>query len=110
MNFKTNLIFFLIGLALMAMILLLVSCCNFKPVVVEGQPDECNDFYTVLRYYAKEGRDSAFVGVVYNECRTARGEARRVIKENHCKDLIFGKDPLDKSDYKRYTQFLECSK
>lgn len=87
-----------------------VSCKNFDPIVIQGQPDECNDFYSVLKYYVKNGADSAFVGTVYQECKAARAENRKAIREKHCKELFFGAGLVDKTDYKRYAEFIECSK
>lgn len=91
-------------------IILLSGCKTFEPVIIDGQPDECNDFYTVMKYYSVEGKDSAFVGTVYNECKTARTEKRKQEKEKHCKQLFYGSDVIDKNDYKKYNQYLECCK
>lgn len=52
--------------------LLLTSCKSFKRVDLEGQPDECKDFYLVMEYYSVQGGDSAFVGTVYEKCVQAR--------------------------------------
>ena len=60
-----------------------LGCKTFKPVIIEGQPDECNDFYSVLQYYSVQGGDSAFVGTVYEKCATARRDK----KEQEIKDL-----------------------
>ena len=100
---------------IVSIIVFTVGCNTFKVIQVEGQPDECNDFYTVMMFYAEQskgkgGGDSAFIGTVYNECKTAREGDRKMIKEKHCKALIFGDSPLDKRNYKLYSQFLECSK
>lgn len=86
------------------------GCKSFEPVTIEGQPDECNDFYSVLRYYVKGGADSAFVGTVYQECKAARSENRKALREKHCKELFFGAGNVDKTDYKRYAEYIECSK
>ncbi len=48
------------------------GCKSFKPVIIPNQPDECNDFYSVLQYYSVNGHDSAFVGTVYEKCSQAR--------------------------------------
>jgi hypothetical protein len=55
----------------------LTGCKTFKPVIIAGQPDECNDFYSVLQYYSVQGGDSAFVGTVYGNCTAARRDANR---------------------------------
>ena len=54
-----------------------LGCKTFKPVIIEGQPDDCNDFYSVLQYYSVHGKDSAFVGTVYTNCVGARKEANK---------------------------------
>lgn len=93
-----------------ANIFLLSGCKSFDPVVVQGQPDECNDFYSVLKYYSVEGKDSAFVGTVFNECKIARSAIRLQIREKHCKELIYGASEFNKSDYKKYSEYQECLK
>lgn len=102
---------FIVGLVLALMVLAFVGCKSFKPVVIQGQPDECNDFYSVLGYYTTADKgDSAFIGTVYNECKNARSESRKAVREKHCKDLIYGQGNFDKDDYKKYNQYLECVK
>lgn len=54
------------------LIVFLTGCKSFEPVIIPGQPDECNDFYSVLQYYSVNGHDSAFVGTVYEKCSQAR--------------------------------------
>jgi hypothetical protein len=94
----------------------MVGCNTFKVVQVEGQPDECNDLYTTMMFYAEQakgkgGGDSAFIGTVYNECKTARSERRKALREKHCKDIIYGvNEPINKEDFRKYTHYLECSK
>lgn len=56
--------------------LLLSSCKSFKRVNLEGQPDECKDFYLVMEYYSVQGGDSAFVGTVFEKCVQARKEQK----------------------------------
>jgi hypothetical protein len=53
------------------------GCASFEPVIIPGQPDECNDFYTVMQYYSVQSGDSAFVGTVYEKCNQARKEQRK---------------------------------
>ena len=104
-----------IGIALAAAITLvfvvpmLTGCKSFKPIIVEGQPDECNDFYSVLSFYTKQDKgDAAFVGIVYSECKEARGQKREIEKELNCRTIGFQKDPIDKSKYEKYTGYMEC--
>ena len=89
----------------------IIACKTYKPISVKGQPDECNDFYSVMSYYYSLDKiDSAFVGTVYNECKTARAEKRKAERENHCKQLFYGNSELDKTNYQKYSQYLECVK
>ena len=96
--------------SVMGSLFILSGCKTFDPVVVEGQPPECNDFYTSMKYYSVQGGDSAFVGTAYNECKVARSAIRLQAREKHCKELIYGIDLLDKTNYKKYSEYQECSK
>lgn len=96
--------------SVMGSLFILSGCKTFDPVVVEGQPPECNDFYTAMKYYSVQGGDSAFVGTVYNECKIARSAIRLQAREKHCKELIYGTDTLDKTNYKKYSEYQECLK
>lgn len=92
-------------------LILVVSCKTYKPITIQGQPDECNDFYSVMSYYYSLDKiDSAFVGTVYNECKQARTEKRKCVREAHCKQLFYGNSELDKTNYQKYSQYLECVK
>ena len=98
------------GLIMLAVLgsFMFVSCRSFKPIWIDGQPDECNDFLTMLSFYhsVKSG-DNAFIGTVYNECKTARAEGRQMARQSFCKELWFGDDQLDRRD-NRYVNYLEC--
>lgn len=87
-----------------------LGCKSFDPVIIENQPDECNDFYSILKYYSVEGKDSAFVGTVYNECKIARVNKYRNRIESLCKKIYFPDKAVDKKDYEIYSQYLECTK
>lgn len=110
----------LIVSAMVVIFITLVGCNTFRVIQVDGEPSECNDFYTTMMFYAEQSKgkgqgDSAFVGTVYNECRTARAEDRAQLKEKHCRDLFYGTgNPIIKGEtresYERYSQYLECSK
>ena len=67
----------LFALSVCGNLFFLSGCKTFEPVIIEGQPDECNDFYSILKYYSVQGGDSAFVGTVYGNCTTARKDANR---------------------------------
>ena len=72
---------------IVAVVVTMVGCKSFEPVQVEGQPDECNDFYTVMQYYSVQGGDSAFVGTVYEKCLQARKEKKDKKIYDLCKKL-----------------------
>ena len=74
--------------------LFFTGCKNFEPIIIPGQPDECNDFYSVMQYYSVEGKDSAFLGTVYNECKLARQSRYKQRIEDLC-----GKLYSDKVEY-----------
>lgn len=96
-------------IALTLVIFLGCGCKSFKPVTVEGYPDECNLYLTTLNYYSVNDKgDSAFVGTVYEDCKKAREAMRAMEREKHCKQLIYSDAELDKSNYQKYTQYLEC--
>ena len=55
------------------------GCKNFEPIIIEGQPDECNDFYIIAAvYYKGEFKDFSFPALVYQDCKAAR--ARKAAK------------------------------
>lgn len=94
---------------------ILCTCCNlgcrsFDPISLDGQPDECSDFYTVLNYYSVEGKDAAFIGTVYNECKIARINKYKNKIESLCKKIYYPDKAIDKKDYELYSQYLECIK
>jgi len=96
---------------LIILALCVIGCRTYKPITVPNQPDECNDFYSVMGYYYSLDKiDSAFVGTVYNECKNARTEKRKCVREAHCKQLFYGNAELDKTNYQKYSQYLECVK
>jgi hypothetical protein len=91
--------------------LFFTGCKSLHPIIVKDAPQECNNFYTVMDFYVQVGKgaDSAFIGTVYSNCSAAQKEARDSKKMNDCKDMWFGKEPIDKSKYDKYTGFLECT-
>jgi hypothetical protein len=115
MDMKTKVMSILVVIFAMSTIALgatfFIGCKSLHPIFIKGQPDECNNFYTVMDFYVQvgKGQDSAFIGTVYNNCSQAQKDIRDTKKTNDCRDLWFGKDAiLDKSKYDKYTGFLEC--
>lgn len=90
-NFK---IWFVLFIICMAMVFFFSGCNSFKAIQLEGQTPECNDFYTVLQYYSEQGKDSAFVGTVYNECKNSRQDAKQKKIEELCGQIY-----TDKNEY-----------
>jgi len=85
--------------------------CKSLEVYDKDKVSECNDFYTILDANLKsDNKDFAFAATVYQECMKARQQIRQNTKDNHCKELIYGTDGLDKKNYEKYSQYLECSK
>lgn len=110
---KSNWSLVVLVLLALALACFVVSCKSFdvEDYVREGQPDECNDSYIFMGFYSTvEKSDAAMIGVVYTECKTAREQKRKMLREEHCRKMIFGDKPLDKDQYKLYAQYLECSK
>lgn len=110
---KSNLFFLIVSCAVFVSLFFVISCKTFSPedYVQDGQPAECNDCYVIMGFYSTvEKSDSAFIGTVYNECKIAREQKRKIVREAHCKKMIFGDGPLDKEQYKLYAQYLECVK
>ena len=85
------------GMFIVAVVVTMIGCKSFEPVQVEGQPDECNDFYTVMQYYSVQGGDSAFVGTVYEKCLQARKDA----KDNKIRELCRELHPEDMEKYSK---------
>ena len=90
---KVKIIFALTFIAILIMFLF-SGCNSFKPVIIEGDTRECSDFYTVLQYYSEVGKDSAFVGTVYNECKNSRNDAKQKKIEELCGQIY-----ADKNEY-----------
>lgn len=98
------------GLIVSAVSILLFSkCTTFKPIQVEGQPDECNDWYTIIAYdIKKNNKDGAFQALIYEECKKARKEKRELLKIESCKKRYFKDSVINKTDREKYNLYLEC--
>ena len=80
-------LFIVIFIVCMVFAFIFSGCKSFEAVQLPDQTPECNDFYTVLQYYSVQGKDSAFVGTVYNECKNSRSDAKQKKIEKLCDDL-----------------------
>ena len=113
---KDNSSFIIILLFLISIggnVFLLSGCKTFQPndYTVKGESAECNDVYITMGFYSVvEKSDSAFIGTVYNECQASRKETRKLVREKHCKELVYGADVVDEKQYEKYSQFLKCQK
>jgi len=86
---------------------LFVGCKMLKVYQIEGQPQECNDFYTTADMSLKGGSDFiTLMTLQWNKCT----EARKTIKEKNCEKWIYQGSKLDKEDFKKYSYYLECIK
>lgn len=76
-----KIVLFIFAVVAFAFIVSCSGCKSFEPIIVEGQPAECNDFYTVLGWTIKaESKDAAFAAVIWRECLQARKEKERNVK------------------------------
>jgi len=106
-------------------ILFSLSCNTFEPVTIPGELQECNDMYTLMAFSVKMsgglGKDKSataltLTSMAYQDCKQARLkeiENKKVaLKQNRfqdCKKMIYGPELLPKeSNYKKYSEFLEC--
>jgi len=100
----------ILTIAILAMVMFILSCKSLT-VYTEDEIPECNDYYTTLDSYLKsENKDNAFPAIIYQECMKGRQQKRQHEKEVHCREMYFGKDGIDKKNYERYSQYLECVK
>lgn len=128
MKNKMVLFFTLFAIALLGFIFLMG--CNttpFKPTIIKGQPDKCNDMYTLMDFTTKlqgifsKGNSAATTALTlmtlsYGECSKERDKIKADQKEkarqkrfDDCRTMIYGAELLPKEEnYKRYSEFLEC--
>lgn len=67
-----------VAIILTIILLTLTACKNFQVFDSEGKyPNECDLFITCLKYYAQQDADSAFVGIVYQDCKDAMRQERQ---------------------------------
>jgi hypothetical protein len=93
-------------------IFLLSGCKTFdmQDYVIEGQPDECNDYYITIGAYAhSENKDFAFPATLYEGCKTARASKKDKKIEALCKRIYFPDSEVSKKS-ENYVEYLECLK
>lgn len=103
-------------------ILVFLSCGSFEPVRIQGEPQECNDKYTLMKFTTKLmgvfKKDSpsattamTLITLQHKECEEARERQRKELRRKECILLIYGPELLPKEEnYKKYADFLECCK
>lgn len=113
---------FVLTVSICLNIIFISGCSTFKPVIIPGQPDECNDMYTTGKIidsltgvFDKDTR--AVSGALtlytlnYTDCKQARKELRKEKRWNECLKMIYGSElkPI-KINYRKYSEFLECNR
>lgn len=108
-DIASSVVYFMLGAITVLATLFFFGCNSFDPVVMKDQPDECNDYYTTLKFYVKTtDKDSAFVGTVFEKCANARAEKRKEIREEKCRKRFYADGAVEKDG--RYVGYLECLK
>jgi hypothetical protein len=106
MTVKQKFIIILAGCVIACLLMfLLPGCSSFSPIQIKGQPAECNDWFSAMKFYDKKQPDTMLL-TVYQSCSQARIRAR----EKNCKQWIFGNGQIDKNKYPEYGHLLECLK
>lgn len=87
--------------------ILFIGCTSVKIFDVEGQPQDCNDWYTVMDWTIKRKSDSTtLMTMQWEKCM----EARESLKNRNCEIWIFQGGPIDKEDKVRYAYYTACLK
>jgi len=109
----------LIGIGVL---IIIFGCNTFEPVVIKGQPEQCNDFYTLVKLsngmkgiISKENTSVATVlnmaNTVYSKCETARINQKKQKRFDDCVKIIYGDKLLPKEEnYRKYADFADCLK
>lgn len=83
-KYKYSVLAVCVAVLLTIAILTLTACKNFDVYHSEGKfPNECDLFITCLKYYAQQDTDSAFLGIVYQDCKDAMRQERRDANKNY---------------------------
>ena len=100
---KSIVFIIIISLAILTFTGMLNGCKSYEPIRFKGELEECNDFYSVMKFYAEFDKtpDSAFVGTVYARCQEARVAKRLASRETHCKKLYFKDGYIRSYKFKR---------
>ncbi len=93
------LILFLVCILLMVHIL---SGCAFRPVQIEGIPQECNMAYSAMRLTDGKNIDKSIAVIPMERCAA-------VLMRDRCRNEVYGKDaPVDYRDASKYRDYTQC--
>lgn len=112
--------FFVIFALLLFSAVFLFGCNTFKPTKIKGEPQECNDMYTLMDFstrmsgfFKKSNTSSAtaltLTTLSYADCKKAREAQEKKKRFEDCKKMIYGEKLKPKKDnYKMYADFADC--
>lgn len=89
---------------------LFMACNSFEIIQIKGQPDACNDMYTIMKLTASQsGKDNAWAALSWPDCKAARDKKAKIDKELRCREAWFGKDkPIDRTQFQKWSDYMEC--
>jgi len=90
---------------ILMLLFFVVGCNTFKPVKIKGEIQECNDMYTIMRFYSNLKVPDTIIARAYDKCT----KMRQVMRERNCKKWIFGKKSIDKNNHTLYLYYKNCS-
>lgn len=103
MNIWTSRIILLLFFFLVVWFALITSACTFKPVRIDGLPEECNLAYSAMRLVDGKTVDKSLAMVPMERCSA-------VLQRERCRKEIYGDNGVDYNDLKKYRDYSECLK
>lgn len=87
-----------------------VGCKSFSPVNVQGYTQECNDKLSMMKFMVLlDIKDTGALKTEQDKCSATRDIDTKIRIREQCRKEAFGeKNPVDKTKYAIYTQYLEC--
>lgn len=66
------------------------GCSSFEPVQIKGELSECNDWFTVMKFYSGQKSVDTMILTAYNKCQQARKDKHKdkIIELNKQLDCI----------------------
>lgn len=86
-----------------ALFLLLLTSCTFSPVRIDGLEEECNLAYSAMRLIDGKTVDKSLAIIPIERCSA-------VLQRKRCKAEVYGINPVDYNDPKKYRDYSECLK